>query len=322
MIILPMDPKQLHSRQELLHLKQAFERKRQKQQHNKGKQQLPQKTARSDTRVASTETNADGGEGSGTKCKSPVPSAGDESDVNHVEPGAGQRGGGAGKPMEERRERRRKPGTWLRLVAEPAVGEDGPERAELVFHLSANQTEKILLDTERPLEEFLVSCGPQLQCRFDRGLTNAFIITVAHDATREGSPQQVLLYNMQTQQEIALITVHTYPADAANSSEQPADAADSSEQPADAANSSKQPADAAKSSKQPADAAKSSNLKTLGLSYGASQTQIKEAFKQKVRQVHPDKTRDESGDAFRNLHAAYVALCAQNTAPAADGTSP
>jgi hypothetical protein len=308
----------------LFRLQKEWDEKRKKprEKHKNGKQELPETTAQSDNRVAGTEINADEGEGSGTKRKSPVPSAGGKSDEKQVEPGAGQRGGGADKPMERRQKRIDKPGTTLRLDAGPAVGKDGPEPAELVFHQTAQKTFKITVYTKTPLEEFTFSCGPQLRCRFELKPTKAFIITVADDATREDSPQKVLFYHNDTQQKIAVIWVYTYPAAPANSSQQPAAAANSSKQPADAADSSKQPADAAGSSKQPADAAGSRHEKTLGLSYGASETQIKEAYRKKVLEVHPDKGIFETGEKFIELQEAYEALLAQKTAPAAGGTSP
>ena len=54
---------------------------------------------------------------------------------------------------------------------------------------------------------------------------------------------------------------------------------------------------------------RANRLQRLGLSCGASKDQIKEAYRQLVRQHHPDKGGD--CEAFRSIQEAYEGLCTE-----------
>jgi hypothetical protein len=249
-------------------------RKKTREKHKNGKQELPETTAQSDNRVAGTETNADEGGGSGTKRKSPVPSAGGKSDEKHVEPGAGQRGGGADKPMERRR------GTTLKLINPRHDDEAGTECPELIFHLDEDKTTTIQLETELPWSELIILSSDNIRWYFDVEQDCAFVIETRANAT--ATRDAVYILHKSTLKLIGVVRVNIRISTSG----------------------------VVEFSQQPEPETRS-NLAILGLEAEASPSAIRDAYHQRLKSLHSDKTGVHSAQAAKELHdvlAAYDAL--------------
>lgn len=276
MIILPM-ASVLHSKSDLLSLQRAMEKQRQKtrEKHKNGKQELPETTAQSDNRVAGTEINADKGGGSGSKRKSPVASAGGKSDENHVEPGAGQRGGGADQPNKRRR------GTTFKLINPCHDDEAGTECPELIFHLDEDETTTIELETELPLSELIILSLDNIRWYFDVEQDCDFVIETRANAT--ATRDAVYILHKTTLKLIGVVRVNIRISTSG----------------------------VVECSQQPAELQRRSNLAILGLKAEASPSEIREAYRQRLKNLHPDKTGVHSAQAVKELHdviTAYDAL--------------
>jgi hypothetical protein len=293
MIILPM-ASELHSRTTLFRLQKEWDEKRKKprEKHKNGKQELPETTAQSDNRVAGTEINADEGEGSGTKRKSPVPSAGGKSDEKHVEPGAGQRGGGADKPMERRR------GTTLKLINPRHDDEAGTECPELIFHLDEDKTTTIQLETELPWSELIILSSDNIRWYFDVEQDCAFVIETRANATATRDAVYILHKSTLKLIGVVRVNIRISTSGVVEFSQQP--------EPETRSNLAILGLEAEASPSETR-----SNLAILGLEAEASPSAIRDAYHQRLKSLHSDKTGVHSAQAAKELHdvlAAYDAL--------------
>lgn len=235
-----------------------------------------------------------------SKRKSPESSAGGDSGVVSTGPNAGGRGNGASKgkspepsaggdsgdvstePNAGGRRTGKKPrGQTLRLSVLSSDDDADNNRPCLVARMFGGNKWTFEVETTIPLENLYFMTTHNIQCERCKGETKTFNIKAAAGATFEDGNEQVKVFHIPTNREIG--TVHVC-----------------NDTPA-----------LAHSSQKSAESDRSTNLATLGLSHNASESEIKQAYRDMALVLHPDKHKhssEEATDMFQQMHTAYTAL--------------
>jgi len=276
-------------------------KRRQTEEENRDKRKLLKRTAGSDSGVASTETNANKGGGSGSKRESPASRAGDDSRVPSTkrdtrgdggsasrhkspEPSAGGDSGDVStEPNAGGRRTGKKPrGQTLRLSVLSSDDDADNNRPCLVARMFGGNEWTFEVETTIPVEKLYFMTTRNIQCERCEGETKRHFrnIKAAAGATFEDGKEHVKVFYIPTNMEIGTVFV-------------------CNDTPA-----------LAHSSQKSAESDRSTNLATLGLPHNASEYDIKQAYRDMALVWHPDKHKDssEATDMFKRIHTAYTTL--------------